>query len=88
MCKTRRWSMIKRILRNKNNILISLDEGEFDYFVSGKSLMFNQLFMRLQSFVPKWHAARKGLLNLKATAADLEKVTELGQMVEEDKNGD
>lgn len=78
--------MIKRILRNENNILISLDEGEFDYFVSGKSLMFNQLFQRLQTFVPKWHAARKGLLNLKATAADLEKVAELGQIVEADKN--
>lgn len=78
--------MIKRILRNENNILISLDEGEFDYFVSGKSLMFNQLFQRLQTFVPKWHAARKGLLNLKATAADLEKVAELGQIVEADRN--
>lgn len=70
MCKTRRWSMIKRILRNKNNILISLDEGEFDYFVSGKSLMFNQLFMRLQSFVPHWEAARRGLLNKQIKALD------------------
>ena len=80
--------MIKRILRNENNILISLDEGEFDYFVSGKSLMFNQLFQRLQTFVPHWHAARKGLLNLKATAAALEKVNELNQIIEEDKSKD
>ncbi len=78
--------MIKRILRNENNILISLDEGEFDYFVSGKSLMFNQLFQRLQSFVPHWHAARKGLLNLTAkTVMDLAKVNETREMVEEDK---
>lgn len=79
--------MIKRILRNENNILISLDEGEFDYFVSGKSLMFNQLFQRLQSFVPHWHAARKGLLNLTAKAVmDLAKVNETREMVEEEKN--
>lgn len=79
--------MIKRILRNENNILISLDEGEFDYFVSGKSLMFNQLFQRLQTFVPHWHAARKGLLNLTAkTVLDLAKVNETRQMVEEEKN--
>ena len=78
--------MIKRILRNENNILISLDEGEFDYFVSGKSLMFNQLFQRLQSFVPHWHAARNGLLNLTAkTVMDLAKVKEVREMVEEDK---
>lgn len=66
--------MIKRILRNENNILISLDEGEFDYFVSGKSLMFNQLFMRLQTFVPHWEAARKGLLNKQVKAETVDEI--------------
>ena len=76
--------MIKRILRNENNILISLDEGEFDYFISGKSLMFNQLFQRLQTFVPHWRAARLGLLNKVAkTVMDLAKVKETREIVGE-----
>ena len=48
--------------------------------------MFNQLFQRLQTFVPHWHAARKGLLNLTAKAVmELAKVKEVREMVEEDK---
>ena len=81
--------MIKRILRNENNILISLDEGEFDYFVSGKSLMFNQLFQRLQTFVPHWHAARLGLLNkISKTVDAVAKVAEMREIVKEDNNGE
>jgi len=81
--------MIKRILRNENNILISLDEGEFDYFVSGKSLMFNQLFQRLQTFVPHWHAARLGLLNkLSNTVEAVAKVKELEEEVKKDNEAD
>lgn len=53
-----KWEMIRHILNNENNILISWDEEkeEFDFKFAGKNYMFARLFNRLRFFVKNWFA--------------------------------
>ena len=52
-----KWRMIKRILRSDNSLVVSLEDGDFAYNVAGDDTMFNQLFQRLMTYIPKWHGA-------------------------------
>lgn len=52
-CK--KCQLIRQIIKSDNAIVVLLDKDEFKYLFSGKSLMFAQLFQRLNRYIPDWY---------------------------------
>ena len=50
-----KWRMIKQVIKCDDCILISKKDERIGYKFAGRSLMFAQLFHRLNTFVPNWH---------------------------------
>ena len=61
-------SLLWKVLKNRNCILVYLDKDEFEYKFSGDNLMFSQLYLRLTQYVPQWY---KGWLKKNPVSAEI-----------------